>query len=167
MSDRDATRADLGILREFAKTRTGVEAFLEPKTSVTQTTVVLVAADGEWTRRRVASAKSAADLAREVKIPIYDANLVGYPQRMRDFNARASATRTSLETERGTYSAAQFGAIMSLETIAGVDPLPRNPTKADLEKVLRSARGKAHPDRNQGDRSQWDKVEQAARTLGL
>ena len=30
----------------------GVEAFVEPKTTVTDLTVVLVAGDGEWTRRR-------------------------------------------------------------------------------------------------------------------
>ena len=31
----------------------GVEAYVEPKTTVTDVTVVLVADDGEWTRRRV------------------------------------------------------------------------------------------------------------------
>ncbi|MBA2388778.1 MAG: oxidoreductase, partial [Geodermatophilaceae bacterium] len=36
-------------LLQFAKSRQGVEAFIEPKTAVTEMTVVLVAADGEWT----------------------------------------------------------------------------------------------------------------------
>ena len=40
-------------LTEFARTRRGVEAFVEPKTVVTQTTLLLVAFDGEWTRRVV------------------------------------------------------------------------------------------------------------------
>lgn len=167
VSDRDASRADLAALREFASSRTGVEAYVEPKTTVTQTTLVLVAADGEWTRRRIPNEKAAADLARSLKIPIYDANLMGYPQRMRDYNARNSAKRSSLETERGDYSSAQFAAIMTLETIANGEPLPRNPSKSDLERVLRAARSQAHPDRNAGDRSRWDKVEQAARKLGL
>ncbi|WP_223110956.1 MULTISPECIES: hypothetical protein [Aeromicrobium] len=167
VSDRDATRADLAALREFATTRTGVEAYVEPKTTVTQTTVVFVASDGEWTRRRIPNEKAAADLARSLKIPVYDANRVGYPQRMRDYNARASAKKTSVEVERGDYSPSQFGAIMTLETIAGTDPLPRNPSKSDLERVLRAARAQAHPDRTGGDRTRWDKVEQAARTLGL
>lgn len=33
--------------------------------------------------------------------------------------------------------------------------------------AFRIARGKAHPDRNDGDRTQWDQVEQAAKVLGL
>lgn len=167
MSDRDASKADLAALREFASSRTGVEAYVEPQTTVTQTTVVLVAGDGEWTRRRIPSVKAAADLTRSLKIPLYDANRVGYPQRMRDYNARASAKKTSVDVERGEYSSAQFAAIMTLETIAGVEPLPRNPSRSDLERVLRAARSQAHPDRNAGDRGRWDKVEQAARKLGL
>lgn len=167
VSDRDASRADLAALREFASSRTGVEAYVEPKTTVTQTTIVLVAGDGEWTRRRIPNEKAAADLARSLKIPIYDANRVGYPQRMRDYNARASAGKAGVEVQRGDYSPAQFAAIMTLETIAGVDPLPRNPAKSDLERVLRAARSRAHPDRNGGDRGRWDKVEEAARKLGL
>lgn len=167
VSDRDANRADLAALREFAESRKGVEAYVEPQTSVSQLSVVLVAGDGEWTRRRVGSAKAASDLARGLKIPIYDAHKVGYPQRMRDFNSRVAAKKTSVDAERGSYSAAQFAAIMTLETVAGSDPLPRNPSKTDLEKVLRTARAKAHPDRTGGDRTQWDKVESAARTLGL
>lgn len=167
MSDRDATKADLAALREFAATRRGVEAYVEPRTAVTQTTVVLVAADGEWTRRRVADEKAAVDLARSLKIPIYDTNRVGYPQRMRDYNARKAARKPAIEVDRGGYSREQFAAIMTLETIAGVDPLPRDPSRDDLQRTLRAARKAAHPDRNGGDRTRWDKVEKAARTLGL
>src|SRR6478752_8885128 len=50
---RAATSADLSHLSDFVRSRDGVEAFLEPRTAVTDTTVVLVAASGEWTRRRV------------------------------------------------------------------------------------------------------------------
>ena len=42
-------------LTQFARSRRGVEAFVEPKTAVTQTTLLLVAFDGEWTRRVVPS----------------------------------------------------------------------------------------------------------------
>jgi hypothetical protein len=65
-----------------------VEAFVEPRTLVTETTVVLVAHDGEWTRRRVDGAHAAQQLARRLRIPIYDVARVGYPQRMRDYTAR-------------------------------------------------------------------------------
>jgi len=53
--DREATSEDLDALREFARSRVGVEFFVEPETMVTDTTAVAVAADGEWTRRRVGS----------------------------------------------------------------------------------------------------------------
>ncbi len=51
--DRGSQRADLTHLEEFVATRRGVEGFVEPRTAVTETTIVLVAADGEWTRRRI------------------------------------------------------------------------------------------------------------------
>jgi hypothetical protein len=65
-----------------------VEAFVEPRTTVTDTTIVLVAHDGEWTRRRVDGPSGASDFARKQSIPLYDVGVVGYPQRMRDYNAR-------------------------------------------------------------------------------
>ena len=60
---------------------------MEPKTTVTEVTVVLIAHDGEWTRRIVGE-RGAQKLNSELKIPVYDVRKVGYPQRMRDFDAR-------------------------------------------------------------------------------
>ncbi|WP_199443359.1 oxidoreductase [Umezawaea beigongshangensis] len=85
---RTSSSQDTGHLRSWAAERRGVEAFVEPRTTVTDTTVVLVAHDGEWTRRRVDGSGGAKKLARELGIPVYDAGLVGYPQRMRDWTAR-------------------------------------------------------------------------------
>lgn len=87
-ADRDAHRDDLAHLQQFVSSRRGVEAFLEPRTTVTHNTVVLVAHDGEWTRRRVDSPEAARRWAHGLSIPFYDVQLTGYPQRMRDFNAR-------------------------------------------------------------------------------
>ena len=75
-------------LTQFARSRRGVEAFVEPKTAVTQTTLLLVAFDGEWTRRVVPSPEWAHAFAEHLQIPGYDAAVVGYPQRMRDYNTR-------------------------------------------------------------------------------
>ncbi|GAB3085536.1 hypothetical protein [Micromonospora schwarzwaldensis] len=86
--DRAADRADLDHLENFVRTRRGVEAFLEPRTTVTETTVMLIADDGEWTRRRVGSPEDARRWAHRTAIPIYDVRLMGYPQRMRDYNER-------------------------------------------------------------------------------
>ena len=86
--DRPASRADLEHLDEFVQSRRGVEAFIEPRTTVTETTLLLIAHDGEWTRRRVDGPEAARRFAHRVAIPVYDVALVGYPQRMRDFNER-------------------------------------------------------------------------------
>ena len=85
---RTANRADLEHLEQFVRSRRGVEAFIEPETTVTETTVLLVAHDGEWTRRRIESPEIARRWAHQLAVPIYDVRLVGYPQRMRDYNAR-------------------------------------------------------------------------------
>jgi hypothetical protein len=62
--------------------------------TVTETTVMLVAHDGEWTRRRVADPSAARQLANRLAIPLYDVRLVGYPQRMREYNQRRRAAGT-------------------------------------------------------------------------
>jgi hypothetical protein len=83
-----ARKDDLAHMEQFVQTRTGVEGFIEPRTTVTETTVILIAHDGEWTRRRVTGPDAARQFAHRIGIPIYDVRLVGYPQRMRDFNQR-------------------------------------------------------------------------------
>ena len=88
---RQADGADAAHLSAFAGSHTGVEAFVEPPTAVSTTTVVFVANTGEWTRRRVRDARAAHELANKLGIPSYDAAVVGYPQRMRDWNARRAA----------------------------------------------------------------------------
>ena len=72
-------------LTEFVRSRHGVEAYLEPRTTVTETTVVLVASTGEWTRRRVAGASAAASFAKKHAVPLYDVAVLGYPLRMRQW----------------------------------------------------------------------------------
>ena len=84
--------ADVRDLRQWAAERTGVEAYVEPQTTVTPMTVVLVASDGEWTRRPVDSA-GARRIGERLRIPVYDVQKVGYPQRMRDFDARRRIER--------------------------------------------------------------------------
>jgi len=95
--------AEEAYLREWTRSHAGVEAFVEPRTAVTETTVLLVAADGEWTRRRVAGPNAARKLAHRLAIPVYDVQLVGYPQRMRDWNERVrrEGSRAATESTEG------------------------------------------------------------------
>ena len=62
--------ADQRHLREWAGQHTGVEAFVEPKTTVTPMTIVLVAADGEWTRRPADGPTGARRLGEQLGIPV-------------------------------------------------------------------------------------------------
>ncbi len=169
---RKATKDDLAQLREWSAERSGVEAFVEPQTSVTQTTLLLVAGDGEFTRRRVESPQAAAEFARKVGIPVYDTNRVGYPQRMRDYSVRVSGRVPGEDgAAPSPTSAARSGseraAIAVLEAIAGVGQTTGEPDDEELRRIWRLARSRAHPDRRGGDRTAWDEVEIAARTLGL
>ncbi len=84
-ADRDAVEAHL---RQFVESRLFVEGYVEPSTNITSTTVVLIAHDGEWTRRAVATREDAFGLGKRLEIPVYDVNQTGYPARMREWTAR-------------------------------------------------------------------------------
>ncbi|MET3807572.1 hypothetical protein ABIB25_004598 [Nakamurella sp. UYEF19] len=87
-SPRAQRKAAIEFLTEWTSARRGVEAYVEPKTSVTPVTVLLVAHDGEFTRKPVDSPDAAKNFAHDLEIPVYDATIVGYPQRMRDYSRR-------------------------------------------------------------------------------
>lgn len=88
---RRASRVDLEHLAQFAATRTGVEAYLEPETALTETTIVLVAGSGEWTRRRVGDVAAARKFSQKAAVPLYDVAVTNYPPRMRAWTARRKA----------------------------------------------------------------------------
>jgi len=88
--DRREAAAAAAHLGAFAESRKGVEAFIEPVTAISGTTVVFVADTGEWTRRRVADPGAARALGRKLGVPVYEAALVGYPKRMREWTRRQS-----------------------------------------------------------------------------
>lgn len=90
---RTANSEDIEHLRGWSERRYGVEGYLEPRTTVTETTLVLIAHDGEWTRRRVEGSQAAHRFARKNGIPYYEVSKVGYPQRMRDYQARQRILR--------------------------------------------------------------------------
>ena len=95
----DQARADsveaatVAHLEQFIASRRGVEAFIELPTTMARSTLLLVAYDGEWTRRSVESVAWARKFAARHRLPAYDAGVVGYPQRLRDYNARRKSAR--------------------------------------------------------------------------
>ena len=84
-------------LKEFMTTREGVEGFVEPPTTVYVMTLCLVAADGEYLRQPVKDDRQARRLCGEYGVPLYDARIVGYPKRMRDYERGVRQHRIALE----------------------------------------------------------------------
>lgn len=87
-SSGQARAETLAHLKDFVASRPGCEAFIEPPTRVTQTTMVVVAESGEWTRRRVPDLDAGNKVAKQLGIPAFDVNLSGYPSRMREWNEK-------------------------------------------------------------------------------
>lgn len=87
--EKNLTKADVAHLEKFARTRAGVEIYVEaPSTAVTDWTACLVAVDGEWTRRRVGGPRDATALGERLGLPVYDVAATGYPRRMREWTRR-------------------------------------------------------------------------------
>lgn len=72
-------------MKAFARSRQGVEGFVEPPTQLYPPSLLLVAGDGEHLRRPVGSPQEASDLCHQLGVPAYDARKVGYPRRMHDY----------------------------------------------------------------------------------
>lgn len=78
-------RETVQSIEQFVATRVGVEAYVEPRTATAALSVVLVAADGEWIRKRIPDVAFLQKLSKAGGLPVYDAALVGYPKRMREY----------------------------------------------------------------------------------
>jgi hypothetical protein len=98
---RTASSADTAHLAGFVASRSGVEGYLEPRTAVTETTLLLVADTGEWTRRRVDGPDAATAFARKHAIPLYEVATVGYPKRMREWNEQRKRAGADRQLDEG------------------------------------------------------------------
>lgn len=92
-----ANAKTMAELEEFMSTRQGVEAYAEPPTSIYAMTMVVVAADGEYLRRPVKDDRQARTLTRKHGVPLYDARIVGYPRRMREYDRGVRRPGVSLD----------------------------------------------------------------------
>ncbi len=96
-SSSPASKAATKDLDEFIRSRTGVEGYLEPKTAIYSTTLLLVAADGEYLRRPVRDRGQAEEVCEKHSVPLYDAAKVGYPKRMRDYDRGIKREQVNLD----------------------------------------------------------------------
>lgn len=93
----DPSGRTLTELRDFMTSRDGVEAYVEPPTSVYAMSLCLVAADGEYLRRPVKDELQARKVCTEHGVPVYDARIVGYPRRMREYQKGERQAHIGLE----------------------------------------------------------------------
>ena len=75
-------------LQSFASSRVGLEGFIEPKTPTSPTTLLLVDRHGEHMRAPVREPEDAVAFCERLAIPVYDAKVIGYPKRMKDYDKR-------------------------------------------------------------------------------
>jgi hypothetical protein len=85
---------DLEYMEQWALQRTGVEAYYEPGTATIVATVMLIAGDGEWTRRKIGSLEGAIRFGNQRGIPVYEVFRTGYPQRKRDYDEQSRRSKT-------------------------------------------------------------------------
>ena len=75
-------------LEVFVQERKGVEGFIEPQTATNPTTLLLVDRDGDHLRAAVREPADAVTFCEAQGIPVYDAQVIGYPKRMKEFEKR-------------------------------------------------------------------------------
>jgi hypothetical protein len=75
-------------LERFVQEHKGVEGFIEPRTGTESASLLLVDRVGEHLRGPVREPEDAVAFGARLGIPVYDAQVVGYPKRMKDFEKR-------------------------------------------------------------------------------
>ncbi|HEX2051606.1 MAG TPA: hypothetical protein VHJ34_13390 [Actinomycetota bacterium] len=83
---------ELRGLEEFASARRGVEGYIEPRTATHPTSLLLVDRDGDHRRAGVKEPADAVAFCEARGIPVYDASVIGYPRRMKEFERRRGAS---------------------------------------------------------------------------
>ncbi len=78
----------LAELDVFAAERKGVEGYIEPRTATNPTSLLLVDRDGDHLRAPVKEPEDGAAFCSKRSIPVYDAQVIGYPKRMKEFDKR-------------------------------------------------------------------------------
>lgn len=74
---------ELDKLEQWLQGRRGLEGFIEPKTATHPTTLLMVDREGEHLRTPVREAEEAVSFCQRLGIPVYDAAVMGYPDRMK------------------------------------------------------------------------------------
>jgi hypothetical protein len=90
---------DLQRLEAWAREHKGVEGYVEPQTATEPTTLLLVDRTGANLRGAVRDPEDAAAFCDALGVPVYDAAVVGYPQRMRDYERGRRSSTEDLDAQ--------------------------------------------------------------------
>jgi hypothetical protein len=82
-------KVDLSDLEAFVARHKGVEGYIEPRTTTNPVTLLLVDRDGDHVRAVVGEPRAAVAFCKRASIPLYDAEVIGYPKRIKDFDKRS------------------------------------------------------------------------------
>jgi hypothetical protein len=86
-------------LEAWAASHKGIEGYIEPRTATNPTTLLLVDRDGDHLRGPVRDPADAVAFCDRRGFPVYDAQVIGYPKRMKDFDKRARGPISSLDED--------------------------------------------------------------------
>jgi hypothetical protein len=89
---------ELRRLTEWVSAHKGVEGYIEPRTSTNPTTLLLVDRDGDHVRAPVREPGDAVGFCDKHNVPVYDARVIGYPKRMRDFERRRGRSEGDIDS---------------------------------------------------------------------
>lgn len=91
---------ELRLLNEWVAEHRGVEGYIEPRTTTNSTSLLLVDRDGDHARAPVRDPEQGRKFCERHGIPVYDAQVIGYPKRMRDLERRRGrGPRADLDKE--------------------------------------------------------------------
>jgi hypothetical protein len=79
---------ELAGLESWLVEHRGVEGYLEPRTATQPASLLLVDRTGDHVRAAVAEVEDAVAFCERHGLPVYDAAVLGYPRRMREFQER-------------------------------------------------------------------------------
>jgi hypothetical protein len=78
-------------LAEWMDARRGLEGYIEPRTATNPTTLLMVDREGSYARAAVTEPEEAASFCKAMGVPVYDAAVLGYPDRMKGRPRREEA----------------------------------------------------------------------------
>ena len=79
---------ELRNLHDWVAEHRGVEGYIEPRTTTNPTSLLLVDRDGDHARAPLSDSQQGRKFCERHGIPVYDAQVIGYPKRMKDFERR-------------------------------------------------------------------------------